>query len=89
VFGGQVPGQSGAVGPGALHPDLDQLTEGGQPGQQRPVAGAGRGELGVSEQSPGAVERRRVMGSAMGVHATEDSYARACHHGTAVSRLHR
>jgi hypothetical protein len=83
ALSGQVAGQAGAAGAGALHPDLDQPAEAGQPGQpgqpgqQRPVAGRGRGELGVTEQPPAAVDRGRVLGSAVRVHTTENIHVRA------------
>jgi hypothetical protein len=81
---GQVPGQAGAVGAGALHADLDQPTEAGQPGKQRRIAGRCGGELGVAEQPPGAVDRGRVVGAAVSVHAAEDIQLRARHDGIDV-----
>jgi hypothetical protein len=89
VLCGQVAGQAGAVGAGAFDPDLHQPAEGGQPGQQNRVAGSGGGELGIAEQPSGAVDRGRVVGSAVGVHATEDIHVRARHDGNRRPRLHR
>jgi hypothetical protein len=80
-LGGQVAGQTGAVGAGALHPHLDQRAEAAQPGQQCHVAGCGGSELRVAEQPSRAVDRGCMVGSAVGVHAAEDIQACTRHDG--------
>jgi hypothetical protein len=76
-----VPGQRGAVGSGALHPDPIELTVPGQPRQQCPVAGGVGGELSVTELSTDMVEHRRVVGFAVSIDAARDRARRCCDAG--------
>jgi hypothetical protein len=55
---GQMPGQTGAVGASALDADASQFTEPSDPGQQRPVSGAGGGKATGPQDCFGAVDNR-------------------------------
>jgi hypothetical protein len=48
VLRGEIAGQGGAVGPGALDPNAQQDPEPAQPGQQGPVPGRGGGVANCS-----------------------------------------
>jgi len=66
------PGQTGAVGAGALHshlPDRAMLVE---PPQQRPVSRRCRRELGIGEAASDLVDRRSVMGIPVSVYTAGD-----------------
>jgi len=58
----QVQRQPRAVGPGALDPDLVQLTMRTQPRQQPGIAGRGGRELPMTQQPAGRVEDRGGVG---------------------------
>src|SRR6185437_7729326 len=69
---GEVAGEFGAVGAGALHAHGRQLAVRGEEGVQAPVAGRGGGELVVGQVPAEPVDHRGVMGAAVGVHAGDD-----------------
>jgi hypothetical protein len=71
AFGPQVPGQRGAVGPGALYPHRMQPPEGAQPGQQRGIAGRGGRELRICQTTAVHQHHRSVMDVLVGVDAAD------------------
>ena len=72
ALGAQVPGQPGAVGSGAFHPDPLELTVPAQPSQQLTVAGRIGRELPVTELASDLVKHRRMVALAVGVDAARD-----------------
>jgi hypothetical protein len=84
TLAGQVAGQAGAVGSGALDTDFDQRAVRAQPRQQRPVTRRSGRELLIAEHTPGLVDRSGVVGVAVGVDATCDLLLLSCHAGLVV-----
>ena len=75
----QVHRQPRAVGPGALDPDLVQLTVGTQPLQQPGIAGRGGRELPMTQQPASRVEDRGGVGVLMRIDPT--GHPTDLHHG--------
>ena len=73
VLGGQVTGQAGTVGAGALHADPLELAEVAHPAHQPPVAGRRRRKPGRSQDSADIVDDRRYVDVLVGVDAADDS----------------
>ena len=59
-----------------------ELALSAKPGQQRPVAGRCRGELGVGYLATDLVDHRDVVGLAAGVHSAGDRAQGICHAGS-------
>ena len=70
---GQVTGQPGPVGPGALDPDGLDGTERRQERQQPPVADRGRGERVGAQHRTEVVAGGGDVDVGVGIHATDDS----------------
>ena len=68
----QRPGQPGAIGAGAFHPDPAQRAERTQPGVQLGEPGSGRGERLDAEHAAVGVQRGGDMNIQMGVHPAGD-----------------
>ena len=85
ALGGQVAGQPGAVTPGALHADFDQLTVAAHPGQRRRIACRGGRELPGPQHPAGLIGHAGHMHLGMGIHATGDEPACICDRGHVVS----
>jgi hypothetical protein len=69
---GQIAGQTGAVRAGALHSDMDHITELSQPGEQVSVSSRGGGEPLVAEGAADPVQCRSGVGISVSVDATGD-----------------
>ena len=80
---GQMPGQPGTVGPGALHPDGLNLAEAGQEGQQVAVAGRGGRERLRAKHLAQPVTRGGDVDVGVGVHTADDNLRGQCHSGHA------
>jgi hypothetical protein len=66
--GAQLPSQTRSVGPGPLHADPLKMAIRLQPAHQSSVAGRGRRKLSIAELATHGVERRCVVGLAVGVY---------------------
>jgi hypothetical protein len=75
---GQMPGQAGSVGAGALDPDDREVAERRQEPQQPPIAGRGRGERAAAEQAAELVAGRCDVDVRVSVHAADDSDTSRC-----------
>jgi hypothetical protein len=79
----QEPGQPGAVGPSALHPDRAELPVATQPPKQLAVAVGVGAELGVGQQPAVLVDDGGVVGAAVGVDPADDNPRAFRHAGPA------
>jgi hypothetical protein len=79
----QEPGQPGAVGAGAFHPDRAEPPVATQPPQQLAVAVGVGAELGVGQQPAVLVDDGGVVGAAVGVDPADDNPRAFRHAGPA------
>ena len=68
----EIPGEAGAVGAGALHPDQGDGSEGAHPNEQLPVAGRRRGKRLHAKKPTKRIEGRRHVDIQVGVDSTRD-----------------
>ena len=71
-----LPSQARPVGPGPLHADPLEMSVPLQPVQQCLVAGRGRGKLPIAKLTTYGVERRSVVGLAVGIDTARDNRRR-------------
>jgi len=90
LLAGQIASQAGPVAADALHAHGSCPPEGAHPGQRIRVTGGRRGELGVGQESVGAVDDRGVVRVAVDVDTTDERSLLGCRAGEVrLSRLSR
>jgi hypothetical protein len=89
TLSGQMTGQAGAVGAGALNTDRDDIAVAGEPAKQLLIAHAAGGEGRVPEQATELVQRSDRVGVGVGVDPADDLALRGlgfCHGVAPFSR---
>ncbi len=81
TFGGQVPGECGAVAAGPLDTDSADLAEAAQPVEQLPVASCGGAELSGAQECAERVQGGRDVHVEVRVDAARDETCGCCESG--------